>query len=264
MAVTSLATLALAEWRDLDPARIDPALRRAEAYLVDEGHVNRGKYHESYADAYRLLYLARTKDAPRMNAIVAQLARQQHDDGFWSHGYPNPFTTAAVVHCLSAAKKAGADVPEIVLRRAADALEGKRGPGTRFGYNANRDPSSEKDSMSRKALCEMAIAECGRPASGEVAAGVDAYWKHLRRLEGIRVCDFHADGELGGFTFFHSAFFTCEAARTLPEPARREHLDRFLRQMLSIPELDGSFIDSPDLGKSYGTASALLILRRAR
>jgi hypothetical protein len=34
--------------------------------------------------------------------------------------------------------------------------------------------------------------------------------------------------------------------------------------VLSIPEFDGSFIDSHELGKSYGTAMALLVLKRAR
>jgi hypothetical protein len=31
--------------------------------------------------------------------------------------------------------------------------------------------------------------------------------------------------------------------------------------MLAIPEIDGSFIDSHELGKCYGTAMALLTLR---
>jgi len=265
VSVSALATLALAEWRDLDPARVDPALRRAEAWLADERNVSRGIAPESYADAYRLLAFARSKDAARLDALVAHLAREQDGAGFWTHGYANPFTTGAVVHCLAAARRAGAEVPEAVLRRAADAIEGKRGPGTRFCYNADRTtPSTEKESMTRKALCEMALVQCGRSSIREVAAGVESYWNHLKRLEAVRVCDFHADGELAGFSFFHAAFFTCEAATMLPEPERRANLDRFRAQMLSIPELDGSFIDSHDLGKSYGTANALLILKRAR
>lgn len=264
MSVTALALLALSEWQELDPERIGAAVKRGETYLLDERQVNRGKYHESYADAYRLLYLARTKNVAAMTSIARRLGNQIYDDGFWSHGYPNTFTTAAVMHCLAEARKAGAEIPDGVLRRGADALEGKRGPGGRFAYNSNRGPSSEKDSMSRKALCELVLFEQGRSSRDEVAKGVDYYWKHLHRLEAIRACDFHADGELGGFTFFHAALFTCEAARALEGTARRDHLDRFRRQMLSIPELDGSFMDSHDLGKSYGTANALLILSRTR
>jgi len=52
----------------------------------------------------------------------------------------------------------------------------------------------------------------------------------------------------------------------LPEPVtfRDAHLAKFRAQVLAVPEWDGSFVDSHELGKSYGTAMALLILRRVR
>ena len=55
-----------------------------------------------------------------------------------------------------------------------------------------------------------------------------------------------------------------EAARTLPETARSEQVRKFRALILSLPETDGSFVDSHELGKSYGTAMALLILNRVR
>jgi hypothetical protein len=111
--------------------------------------------------------------------------------------------------------------------------------------------------MGRTASSELALYECGRGSLADVAAGVDVYWKHVARLEAIRTCDNHADEELAGFFYFNSVFHTLEAARMLPEPFRASHLDKFRAQILAIPEWDGSFIDSHELGKSYGTAMAL-------
>jgi hypothetical protein len=83
-------------------------------------------------------------------------------------------------------------------------------------------------------------------------------------LEAIRACDNHADEELAGFFFFYCVYHTLEAARALDEPARGRQLEKFRAQILALPEMDGSFVDSHELGKSYGTAMALLILNRLR
>jgi hypothetical protein len=103
----------------------------------------------------------------------------------------------------------------------------------------------------------LALYECGKGSLEGVAAGVDQYWKHRSRLEAVRVCDNHADGELAGFFYFNSVFHTLEAALAAGKP-----VGPFRDQILAIPEPDGSFVDSHELGKSYGTAMALLILRR--
>ncbi len=264
MAVTALAALALAEWRDLDPKGIDPALARADAFVRDDRTLHRGKNEECYAEAYRLLYFAHRKDAKAMNASVERLAAIQDAGGHWAHEYPNPFATAAVVHSLTLAKRAGADVPDKVFRLAGEGLARDRSAnGLRWAY-ARGPASSERNSMARAAMGELAFHEVGKTGLESVGAAVDSYWKHLDRLETVRTADFHADEELGGFFFFHGVFHACEAALALPEEKRREHLRRFREQMLAIPEIDGSYVDSHELGKGYGTAMALLVLRRAR
>ena len=262
-AMTALAALALAEWRDVDPARVDPALARAEKYIRDDSHVNRGQNEECYADAYRLLFFARQKDVKQLDALVAKLAASQKKNGTWAHEYPNPFATGAVIHGLAEAKKAGASVSEEVLKRAGEALLKTRGDGGRQAY-ATGKASSERNSMARSALCELALVECGQKTLEDVATALESYWRHLDRFEAIRVTDFHADQELGGFFFWHGVFHSCEAACALEGDARKENLAKFRAQVLSIPEFDGSFIDSHELGKSYGTAMALLVLRRSR
>lgn len=258
VAVTALAALALLEWREVDPRPIDDAVARAEKFLTDEANVNRGKNEDCYADAYRLLYFAKKKDAKRMNAIVEKIASRQTRSGLWAHEYPNPFATAAVVHGLAVAKAAGADVPDAMMKRAAEALAKPRGDGGRQPYATGR-ASSEKNSMARTAMCELALFECGAGTIEDVGKGVESYFRHLASLEAVRVCDFHADQELGGFFYFHGVFHTTEAAVAVKDP---KHLKRLREQVLALPEIDGSFVDSHELGKGYGTAMALLILRR--
>jgi len=266
IAVTALSALALAEWRDTAPEKVDRALRKAEAYFDDDSRVATGRCEECYAEMFRLLYYTKTKDVPRMTRIVARLGKLQDEDGFWGHEYPSAFATGAVVHAIIAAKRAGADVPGVLLSRAADALLKTRRDGLRHDYRhePGKPQSSEKNSSGRTALAELALHECGRGSLETVAAGVDVFWKHVAALEAIRACDNHADEELAGFFFFYCVYHALEAARALDEPARGRHLEKFRAQILSLPEMDGSFVDSHELGKSYGTAMALLILKRLR
>lgn len=264
-AVTAAAALALLEWRDLDPERVDAALRKADAVLRDDRRLNPDCHEEIYALAFRLHYFACRKDAAELNHLIARVAALQDARGFWAHEYPNPFVTGVVVHALETARKAGAEVPSVVFHRAADALLSTRGSGGRQTYNLDgTPPDNEKSSMSRTALCDLALKECGRLGLPEVAAGVGAYWKFVDRLEAVRLCDYHSDGRLAGFFYFHAGFHTLEAARELSGEAREETQKRFRERLLSIPEWDGSFIDSHELGKSYGTAMALLMLGRCR
>jgi hypothetical protein len=52
-----------------------------------------------------------------------------------------------------------------------------------------------------------------------------------------------------------------EAIAAVKDPALRQSLaKKQLDLILSLPELDGCFIDSHELGRCYGTASALLCL----
>lgn len=273
MAVTSLAAAALLEWRDVAPARIDAALAAAIPYLMDEKRMARRQNEEAYADAYRLLFLARRqagltgKDRnaglDAMKARIASLAGQQRKSGLFWHEYENPFVTAAVVQCLDAAKRAGGEVPDAIFTRTRDGLERCRSKDARYTYAGQGRPSVAKDCSSRSPMCEDARRICGGEGS-DVAAALARFAEFLDRQEAVRVCDFHSDGELGGFFFFHGFFHATEAARALPPEKRAEFEAKLLEHLVKIPEWDGSFLDSHELGKSYGTAMALLSLRNLK
>lgn len=278
VAITAIAMTALFEYRTVFPdlqERIDRALQRGEDFAFDDKRLARGANEDCYSDAYRLLYLARRSQSAdaaqhaqliaRMNAIVAQAAQRQQGGGFFAHEYPNAFATAAVLQELTAARAAGATVPTEVTDKAAAALISARFQNGAFVYGgaAGARPTKLKDSSARMPVCEGALFLHGRSDLDKVRFALATFWQHMQNIEGVRRNDFHSDGELGGFFFFHAVFHASEVVRLLPAAEQPEHWQRFVALLQQIPELDGSCLDSHELGRSYGTAMALLTLRNA-
>jgi hypothetical protein len=274
VAITALAATALLEWRDVDPAHVDAALQRAEGYLFDERRLRRGQNEDVYADAYRLLYLARkaggldggTKLAliARMNQLIEEARARQAEPGFWAHEYQNAFCTGVMLWSALLCKREGATVPDDMLDRAATALLSARFKNGAFSYGGAAPAKGEgslKDASGRMPLCEAALLAHARSEPERLEFAFDNFWQHLARIETVRRNDFHSDGELAGFFFFHALFHTSEAMKMLPE-ARRTAAKAKLQALLQrIAEIDGSFVDSHEIGRSYGTAMALLTLR---
>ncbi|MEO6593338.1 MAG: hypothetical protein ABIP94_01135 [Planctomycetota bacterium] len=279
VAITAIALTALWEHRAAQPdlqARIDRALQRGEAFMLDPKRLNRGANEDCYSDAYRLMYLARRANGSdeearhqfvaRMNEIVQAAALRQKPSGFWAHEYENAFATGAVLQEVLAAKAAGATVPTEMTDKAAGALLSARYQTGSFSYGGaagERQPTGLKDASGRMPVCEGALFQVGRSDLDKVRFALQNFWEYMKNLEGVRRNDFHSDGELGGFFFFHAVFHASEATRLLPEEEQAAHWQRFLALLQQIPEMDGSFLDSHEFGRSYGTAMALLTLRNA-
>ena len=276
VAITAIACTALFEHRLAVPAlqaRIDRALARGESYLLDPKHLNRGANEDCYSDAYRLMYFARRANGgddagrqlaiARMNEIVQAAAERQKASGFFAHEYENAFATGAVVQELLSAKAAGASVPTAVTDKAAQALLSARMQTGTYVYGgsvAERGSASLKDSAGRMPVCEGVLFQLGRSDLDKVRFALQNFWDHMQRLETVRRNDFHSDGELAGFFFFHSVFHASEVVHLLPAEEQAAHWQRFRTVLQEIPELDGSWLDSHELGRSYGTAMALLTL----
>ena len=279
VAITAIAMTALWEHRDAHPdlqAKIDRALQRGEVFIFDPKRLNRGMNEDCYSDAYRLMYLARRANAAdgplraqyvqRMNEIVQAAAARQKASGFWAHEYENAFATGAVLQQVLAAKAAGATVPTEMTDKAAGALLSARHKNGAYAYGGaaggGRD-TALKDASGRMPVCEASLLVLGRSDLDKVRFALQNFWDNMSHLEGVRRNDFHSDGELGGFFFFHAVFHASEAARLLPVEEQQAQWQRFLALLQQIPEIDGSFLDSHEFGRSYGTAMALLTLRNA-
>jgi tetratricopeptide (TPR) repeat protein len=276
-AISAIAATALLEWRDVAPDRVDAALARAERALFDPRNMARGQNEEIYADGYRLLYLSKRLAAPglaekdatrareRAAEIVKEIERQQNDRGFFGHEYANPFTTAATLVFVDAARKAEIPTGASIFESGAKALSATRSPEGAFAYGAGRAPDdgeeAHKNSAVRSPVCEYALRLSGSGGEAALAASFDRMQTYLPRLEKVRVCDFHSDGELAGFFFWHGVHLASEATKGLPEDARAARRAALLELVLRSGEADGAFVDSHEMGKSYGTGMALLTLK---
>lgn len=271
LAITALAATALHAHRDVDPARIDAALARADEYLFDPRRIRRGRNEDVYADAYRLLYLSRRaaetldkrKLVARMNEIIREAHQRQSEPGFWAHEYNNAFCTAVMLWCAREAKLAGAEVPDEMTDKALAALLSARSKNGAFVYggSARRDRDSNlKDSSARMPLCEGTLFVHGRSQPADLQKAFETYWQYIDRIEKVRRNDFHSDGELAGFFFFHALYHTSEAMRALDDDQRVAMSQRIFELLQKLPEIDGCFLDDHEIGRSYGTAMALLTL----
>ncbi|HYC76704.1 MAG TPA: tetratricopeptide repeat protein [Planctomycetota bacterium] len=288
--VTAAAAAALLDWRDRDPARVDRALRAADRALFDAGSEARGRNEEIYADGFRVLYLvkrlaaldAASRNAPdgpdraardaeaktareRLGRLVREISRQQSDAGFFGHEYPNPFTTAATMVLLDQARRGGAAVGDTPFEAGAAALLSTRNARGAFGYGKGRVPAEteekDKDGSARAPVCAHALRIAGKGDGADVERALETFEKYLPRLERIRTCDFHADGELGGFFYWHAVYFASQALSESPDASRRARAARLLEGVLAGAESDGAFLDSHETGKSYGVAMALLTMK---
>lgn len=285
VAVTSLAATALLTWRHIDPQRVDAALARAERYLCDDDRVALGTEEEVYAQAYRMLYWTRRVKArfgvrdeavQNLGKLVARAAAiQDKGSGFFAHEYKNAFCTGSMLWSLWQVRQSGVVVEDDVILLGLSALRSARRDDGSFSYGgaaADRDakrPAQEsitrlKDASARMPVCEAVLHAFGTSDDARLAHAYETFLLYLDRLEKVRKADFHSDGELGGFFFWHAVFHASEACGPLSDELRGRVVARLRELVVRIQEIDGSFIDSHELGKSYGTAMALLTLANLR
>ena len=192
---------------------------------------------------------------------------QNKDTGFFAHEYQNAFCTGAMLWSLHELIAHGVEVHQDTVQLGVKALLSARRLDGSFRYGGSlRDKEAKgsitetKNSSGRMPLCEATLHAFGSSDERKLAHAFEQFVAFLDDLARVRKCDFHSDGELGGFFFWHSVFHASEASRRLPAEKRAEVHARLRALVLSIPEIDGSFLDSHELGKSYGTAMALLTL----
>lgn len=279
VAITALCATALLEHRDVDPTQVDPeavdgALARAETFLFDPARLRRGRNEDVYADAYRMLFLVRKHEKAepaarpailsRLNTLIEEGVQRQKESGFFAHEYENAFCTGVMLWSTMLARNIGAKVQEEVTDKGLLALLSARTRNGAFVYGGAAAPDRQgnlKDASARMPLCEGTLMAFGRSDQEKLEFAFQTFWQYLDRIEKVRRNDFHSDGELAGFFFFHALFHTSEAARLLPEQLGETARTRLLALLQRVPEMDGSFVDSHEIGRSYGTAMALLTLK---
>jgi hypothetical protein len=206
----------------------------------------------------------READTARLQSAVDRLAASQGAKGIWAHEYPNPFASATVLHVLWLAESCGARVERGVIARGTAAVQRCRTGQGAFSYAYSERPGAVPIAAAagRMPLCELALLVWGASDQERLGAAITAAVQHHDQLESTRKYDDHAPPlAYGGFFFWYDMLGRVLAIDRLEDRARRDELMRAqLRTILAIPEIDGTFVDSHELGKSYGTAMALLCL----
>jgi hypothetical protein len=226
-----------------------------------------------WAYGYRVRFLSRwiairASDRARLQAplqaAVDALVGLMPDDGMFFHEYANPFATATALQVLALARDAGAKVDSGLVERGARALVRCRAENGAYTYGAVRGTAraAVPGAAGRMPLCEQALLRWGRTEPASVQRALAAAFEHHGLLAAVRKYDDHADQHgYGGFFFWFDMLGRAEAIMLLADDDQRAGWQGQQRQLvLGLPEIDGCFVDSHELGRAYGTAMALLCL----
>lgn len=271
MAITALAARGLLEWLDLDREAVSAALDRALTYLLDDAHLATADEDEIiWAQVYRLDFMLRalelmpeskSKLKSKAQALVKAIEKDQLRGGGWRHEYPNPFASASALVVLKKASAAGLKVTDTRVDAAARAILGARDETSGvFGYTM-RAGGSKQFGAGRMSICELALFLAGASDEERLAKAVATGLEHQAIYEELRNYDDHvAPTRIGGFFFWYDVHGRTEALLRLGEEARATQAEAVRRLVTGIQEVDGAWIDSHELGKSYGTGMALTVL----
>lgn len=278
VAITALAAWAMLETMERTPGEeraAEACFERAVKYAFDDRHLNPDDQDELiWAYLYRARLAARwlalrpadgERVRPLLDGAIADLARMQPEDGAWFHEYANPFVIAACLLALSEAQKVGAVIPDGVGDRGVLALLRCRAEDGAITYGMprrGRVRAQVQGGVGRMPLAEAALADWGHAEDGALARAVDASFEFHDELDQVRKYDDHASRYgYGGFFFWFDLHARIDAiARLGDESARQEARAAQRAQILALPEIDGCFVDSHEIGRVYGTAMALICL----
>ncbi len=304
MAVSAFAAKALLTWqKDADPdlqTRMQEALTRFEAralkHLAEEDPKQASTFGATYLTDYFLGAHARTKtkkSLDRLTQAASFLIGGQCPSGAWSYSYGFgtnwrggfggwPKTTRGRTHSMNtgpaldfllAARNVGADLDDKALTRGLDVLAKMRtAPGV-YTYTYPDPISFQKSdqSIARGPTCELAL-YLGKKASEEDLLTT------LRRFMKLRAAlcapvkldpSWASPHNFSSYFFFYAYYHAALAWKTLQdtEAYHKEAsvaLALLRKDLCQVVELDGTWIDFPDIGKPYATAAALLVLSLAR
>ncbi|MBL8898975.1 MAG: hypothetical protein JNM84_15145 [Planctomycetes bacterium] len=272
VAVSALAALALLEGRELlHPEIIAPVLDELRSALLDEQQLAANDEDEIvWAHACRALFFARSAELEpehaatakaKLREIVQALASSQLDGGGWRHEYPNAFTTGFVLYALQRAGAQGATFPPEKLASAGEALARVRGESGSWPYGFGRPPKQAISSACRAPWCELGLAVAERSDAKRLEQALALAFQHHDALAAVRRYDDHSDEHHhGGFFFWFDMLGRAACATQLTGAPRTRYLAELEAQIASMREVDGTWIDSPEVGKVYGTAMALICL----
>jgi hypothetical protein len=283
VAVTSLVGMSLIESLSNAPLyrsdEIRSAIKRCIRYVTDENNINDVDRDEIlWAHAYRVRFLARwlAEDGSQkqhLQEAVVKLENLQSERGNWYHEYANPFVTATALCALHEARRSGAAVDMDKVEAGLKSLLNDRAKNGSFPYTSRRSEGANDEgspidiqaSAGRMPVCELALRYWDRASHESLVRAIEHSFEHHDLLSSALKYDDHTSRlAYGGFFFWYDMQGRSEAISAVTDQRMRdEMIARQHRIVLSLPEIDGCFVDSHELGRCYGTAMALLCLAKA-
>lgn len=282
VAVTSLCGMALMSARNQLPEmreQLDDAIQRATQFVIDDKNINRVDRDEIlWAYAYKTRFLARrfADGNPSLKTelqdAVDELQNVQSRRGHWYHEYNNSWVTATALCALFEAQQQGATIDSEIVHKGCKALANDRFQNGAYGYYPRRktgdapkgDQRSEEAAAGRMPPCDLGLWYWKELGDDELTHAISVSLKHHDQLAVALKYDNHTSTHAyGGFFFWYDMRARSEAISQIKdEKVRQEFFAQQKRLVLNLPEFDGCFVDSHELGRCYGTAMALLCLAR--
>lgn len=286
--VTGIATSALMEWVDT----LDGDLKKKTLESIKRGIKRIKKFSEApenyiYHLAYSLFLELRVyktledsekaEAKERISNLIKGLKKIQGRNGAFSYMNveirPHSFDTAIVLMMLHEAKKLKLDVPEEMIEKALKFLDTCRsGKGRKlFHYSTQKEwktSTTESASSVRSVICETAIHLHTENSTEGVEGAIEAFFKFLDNLRAPTKLYEHFRMPVTvqiahNYTFGH--YYNALALSHCNEKFRKLYVEKQLETILSIVEMDGTWVDSPTvLGKSYATSMILLAIAELR
>ena len=293
-AVTAIAARALFDWQDGGDAarseRVARSIERARAWRAPRRAAEAAEQANSFGAAYVLdFHLARAAADPGAEAdaekAAAYLVGGQCPNGAWSYdrgfgvrwtggfgGWPktdkgrvHSMNTGLSLRALGFARDAGVAVDAQSLERGTEALlRMKVGPAA-FTYTWPEPINWEKleTSMGRAPLCEMALQLGGKGRKADLERALSYFMEHRSELrDAVKLsAGWTMPAGVSDYFYFFAYLHAAEAIDLAGGPSRAQRLKALRDDLLGAVEADGTWVDWPAAGKSYGTAMALRVLR---
>jgi len=294
-AVTALVAQAIFErlpdFEGRERKRLERALARAEETLVKTVRNAGAESFNSFAAAYLLDYrLDRLARDPKLKEeaqkAVDLLLGGQCPNGAWSYdrrfattwrggfgGWPetdkgrvHSMNTGPALVFLARAKKAGLNVPQDALDRGREALlKMKVGPAA-FTYTWPDPISWEKEELNigRAPACEQALWALGAEPK-DLDRALANFMKYRKDLRGpVKLTPgWTMPRGVSSYFYFFAYYHAARAIADRGGADAKERLAALRAHLLEVTEIDGTWVDYPAIGKAYGTAMALRVMRLA-
>lgn len=186
--------------------------------------------------------------------------------GFDRPGRTSPFMTGLTLQALLAAKQAGLDVDEGVVRRGLDALERGRTVTGSYMYAGGagaRGRESVPGSVGRMLVAETTLMQAGRGDMTRLRGAIDAFlvhWEWLDKRRAQRGTHVKPYG-IAPYYFYFAHYYAAQAVALLPEHEREEYRRHVVERIFSARLPDGSWNDRVfDRSAAYGTSMIMRAL----